>query len=299
MATEKIPPRIVSLYGGKVIIHFHEKSHYYYLAELDGQPVSPKKRLSGATSYTGLLDKSDALIPWALGKMEEKALELAGNDPTAVITVQELQSILSVAKNAPEEAKLRAAGIGDYVHLFAEEYSKDRSEAGAYDRMMTTMGAPTPEDKKKIDAGVTGLVKFLYDEKIEILEAEQIIYSRDYGFTGMFDAIVQWKGKRYLVDYKTSNGVYNEHYFQAAAYLKAYEEEEGRGPKFDGALIISIVKEDKLSKSGEITKRAGQIIPVFRTRGDLLQDYIVFKSLVPIKERLKVLDAEYFASRKK
>jgi hypothetical protein len=209
-----------------------------------------------------------------------------------------VESIISAAKDAPEEAKNRAANIGDFVHKWAEEYSKDQHEKAAYNRMLDELGSPSDEDKVKIDTGISALVKWFEKEKVEFLAAEQIIYSKKHGYTGKFDAIVRINGKIYLVDYKTSNGVYGEHYFQSSSYLKAKEEEIGER-YFDGALIVGIVKEDKLDREGNVVKQAGSIIPVFRSRADLVKDFKVFKALIPIKDRMSELDAEYFKNRKK
>lgn len=280
----------VSLYNGEVVIHFHEESHKYYLAK-DGEVLPKKKQLSGVTGYTGMLDKSRALLPWALRMMKERATELLGNEPDATYTQQEVLAILNVAEKASDEAKTRAAGIGDYVHAFAEEYSKDQNELEAYDRTYKALGAPTDEDKVKIDAGIVGLVSFLKTNNAVIEAAEQMVYSREHGYVGTFDAIMTIDGKRYLVDYKTSNGIYDEHYLQASAYLKAYEEEAG--PALDGALIIGIVKEDKEDKDGIIVKRAGNILTEFRTREQIEADFEAFSHLVPIKKRMNELASEW------
>lgn len=282
------PYKEIELYNGEVLIHFHPKSKYYYLVR-DGEDLPKKKRLSGATGYTSLIKTKKALqglTNWALDVMESRAIELLGDGKT--FTLQDIRSVLAAAKSAPEDEKLRAAGIGDYVHAFAERYMQSLDPVAAYDEMIEDLGMPNDEDKAKIDVGAKGLIEWIEKNNAKILDGEQVLYSRKFGHAGRFDAIMEIKGKKYMVDYKTSNGIYDEHYFQVASYLKAYE--EGGGEKLDGALIIGIVKQDK-EKNGIVIRHAGDIIPKFVPRSDVLQDYIAFKSLIPIKKRLNERDA--------
>ncbi len=228
-------------------------------------------------------------MPWAVRMYTERVQELMADDNT--FTRDDLESMLGAAEKAYEEKRDQAAGIGDYVHTFAEEYANDLNAEKAYNRVIEKLGQPTPSDKKKIDAGIVGLTKWLEDEKIEIEHAEKLVYSKQFGYVGRFDAIIKHNSKRYLCDYKTSNGIYDEYYYQTSAYLKAYEEETG--DKLDGAVLVAIVKEDKGDKV------AGDILPEFRSRKDLLLDYVAFKGLVALKERAKTLQAEWYAKNKK
>lgn len=294
--TEKATPEVVELYGGDVIIHFHRKSHRYYVARRNGEDLPKKLMPSSVTSITGLIDKSRALIPWATRVFTEKVQELMGDNPDAVFNRQDVEAMLVTGQGAHNDIKEKSAGIGDYIHEFCDQYSKDRDKEQAYSRVIEVLGAPIDEDQVKIKAGIEGFVKWVISEKVNILSAEQIVYSQKYDYVGKYDAIIEYNGKKYLTDYKTGNGIYNEHYYQASAYLKAYEEQTGE--KLDGALIIAIVKEDKADKEGNVIKRAGDIIPEFRSRGDLLQDYIAFKGLLPVKAREKELARQWRANNK-
>jgi hypothetical protein len=295
--SDKPTPEVHELYDGAVVINFHPASHRYYLTHLDGKKLPRQRQLGGVTSITGLLDKSRALMPWATRMYTEKVVELLGEDETVKYSYQEITSMLSVGEVAHTEKKEAAATVGDYVHKFAEEYSKDKDAKAAYERTVAELGDPSEENKKKIDVGVVGLVDWLKKEKVEIESAESLVYSKEYDYVGTYDAIVVHNGKRYLTDYKTSGGIYNEHYYQSAAYLKAYEEETG--DTLDGVLIVAIVKEDKEDKDGNIIKTAGQIIPEFRERDVVDKDHAAFKGLVALKEREKELQREYYQKTKK
>ncbi|KKN06974.1 hypothetical protein LCGC14_1071640, partial [marine sediment metagenome] len=176
---------------------------------------------------------------------------------------------------------------GDYVHEFASEYSKDKDEKKAYDRVIKVLGEPAENMKKQIQTGCVGFINWLKKTGANIISSEKIIYSRELGFTGRYDAIIEIDGKRYLSDYKTSKGVYPEHYYQVSAYLGAWEEESGK--KLDGALIVAIVKEDVEDKSGTVIKKGGDVITEIRSREDCVEDYQkAFKGFVGVKERQKV-----------
>lgn len=288
---------VKELYGGDVVIHFHPNSHRYYLVELDGEKLPRKQIITGVTGFTKLLDKSRALIPWAVRKCVDKVRELMGEDTAATFTYDDIVAMLNVGEVEHEAVKTSAASVGDYVHGFAEEYSKDQDAKQAYERVIAVLGEPVEHEKEKIDAGAVGLVDWLKKEKVKIESAERTIYSKKFGYTGTYDAIVTHKGKRYLVDYKTSSGIYNEHYYQTAAYLMAHEEETGE--ILDGVLIVAIVKEDKEDKSGNIVKFAGDIVPEFRPREEVLADFEGFVGLIALKGREKELQRQYYQKTKK
>lgn len=287
--SDKKPVETVELYGGEVVINYHPTSHRYYLTHLNGEKLPRQRQLTSVTGITGQVDKSRALMPWATRMYTERVRELMGEGVS--FTRDDLESMLNSAERAYEEVRDKAAGIGDYVHLFAERYSVHLDPKEAYSEMVAELGYLTDEDRVKVDAGVVGLTDWLKKEKIEIESAEKIVYSKKHDYVGKFDAIIKHNGKRYLADYKTSNGIYDEYYYQTAAYLKAYEEETGE--KLDGAVLVAIVKEDKEGAN------AGDILPEFRSRQDLLKDHVAFKGLVALKGRAKELQAEWYAKNRK
>lgn len=235
-------------------------------------------------------------MPWAVRMYTEKFRELMGENHEAVYNKDDIEAMLGAGEKAFEEKRDKAASIGDYVHQFAEEYMKDLNAKKAYDRMLDALGQPSEDEKPKIDAGVVGLQKWLEENKIQILSAENILYSVEHEYVGKYDAITIKDGKKYLTDYKTSNGIYNEYYYQTAAYLHAWEEEYGE--QLDGVMIIGIVKEDKEDKEGNIVKQAGQIIHEIRSREDVLKDFEAFKGLLMVKNREKELQKDYYNNNK-
>lgn len=280
---EAIEREFHDLYGGEVQVEFLPKSHIYNLIK-DGEELPKKKRLTGVTTFTGQLDKSSPLMIWATRLYTETVKEKMGENTT--FTADDLIAMLEAGEGAYKEKKEQAAGVGDYVHEFAEEYSKDKDKRQAYDRMLANLGNPPENILEQINYGCTGFIKWLEGIGANITSAEQIVYSRKHGFVGRYDAIMDIDGKKYLTDYKTSKNIYAEYYYQTSAYLHAWEEEHGE--KLDGVLIVAIVKEDVTDKMGNVVKKAGDVITEMRSRSECVSDYKAFKALIDIKERQKV-----------
>lgn len=279
---DKIEREFHDLYGGDVQIEFLPKSHIYSLIK-DGEVLPKKKRLTGVTSFTGQLDKSAPLMIWATRLYTATVKEKMGEGTS--FTIDDLNAMLEAGEGAYKEKKEQAAGIGDYVHEFAEEYSKDKDERKAYERMVANLGTPPSDMVTQINHGCTGFIKWLEKTGANILSAERLVYSRKFGFVGTYDAIIEIDGKKYLADYKTSKNIYSEYYYQTSAYMHAWEEENGE--KLDGCLIVAIVKED-VEYKGHITKYAGDVITEIRSRADCVSDYKAFKGLIDVKMRQKV-----------
>lgn len=293
---DKVIREPFELYKGKIKGEFLPKSHRYYILEKDGEKLEKKYIPSSVTSISGQVDKSRALMPWATRMYTEKVKEMMRDGVN--FTIADIESMLKMGEKAHTERKEFAAGVGDYVHQFCDEYSKDTDAKKAYDRMVEVLGEPSKEMVEKINAGTVGFTNWIETAKVKIVEAEQIAYSMKNDFVGKFDAIIETSiGEKYIADYKTSNGIYNEHYYQISAYLKAIEEE--RGETFDGAMIVAIAKEDKEDRDGNIIKKAGEITVEIRTRGDLVKDYKAFKGLIDLKIREKELQKEWREKNKK
>lgn len=60
--------------------------------------------------------------------------------------------------------------------------------------------------------------------KVSIVHSEVSLVSENYGYGGTLDAIGEFEGKRVLIDWKTSNSVYQDYLIQLAAYKTLWEE---------------------------------------------------------------------------
>lgn len=177
--------------------------------KIDGIPVP------GTTTITGMLPK-EALIPWA-AKMTAQYLEdkwLAGRAYAA----EEIASLLKDAKNAHRVKKDAAANKGTAAHAWFESYVKLRI---ADPKSKEIPALPIDPD---VLNSVQLFLRFVSTKDITWLRSEVTVASRRYMFGGRFDAIIKMDGKIFLVDFKTSSGLYYEYYVQAAAYVIACED---------------------------------------------------------------------------
>ena len=81
---------------------------------------------------------------------------------------------------------------------------------------------------------------------VEYLESEIRMVSEEYQYAGTADAIVRIDDKIYLVDFKTSKGVYDSHLVQLAAYRHMIHETTEY--KIDGCILVKIDKRPEVEQ---------------------------------------------------
>lgn len=131
-------------------------------------------------------------------------------------------------KNTPESAeKIRneAANFGTEMHE-AYEVMLQGAELDLVNTYQT--------DKAR--EHIMSFVKWARGFKMKDIETELVIYSKKYRYAGTLDLTFVHYGKRYIVDFKTSSGIYFGHETQLVAYKKAFE--ELRGEKVDVTAIL-------------------------------------------------------------
>jgi hypothetical protein len=213
------------LYGGTVIIKFDEEKHRYFV---NGE------RKEGVTTYLKAINKP-ALIPWAVKKTIEHVRVHLDDLSTGKITIDKFNTneILYSASKAADQARDKAAEIGTAIHLWVEQHIKRQR--------------PEMPDDPVILNGVNAFLKWKDEHKVKLLTSEKIIYSKKYDYSGIIDVIAEIEGKPYIVDIKTSNGIYDEMKLQVAAYMHAEQEESGK--QYAGRWIIRLGKD--LDGNGE------------------------------------------------
>jgi len=249
MATET---QLIEKYNGAVQITFYPNSHMY---KINGQSIMSVSRICG------IVDKSAGLIIWATRLARDYLQKL----PVQARTDEALEE--AIKQHAVK--KQEAADIGHYVHSYAEAYIAGNTSA----ELDTTLFSE--EDAKRAKNGIIAFLQWASDKNITWEASEQIVYSKKYNYVGTFDAIAIIGGKRYLIDFKTSKGLYRlEHGMQTAAYLKAHQEEHGT--HFDGRIILHFNKE-----TGEFGYHELQ---------ELDEDFECFLAAQKLAERKKLTD---------
>lgn len=257
------------LYGGAVEIDYYPKSHRYKLVKEDG--VEKNEWLKSPSGIVKMLDKSAPLMHWATNCFYNAMLDAMRDG--ANFTADDVKSMLEVAKTAYKERRDEAANVGTVVHFYAQNHLDigHISNAEGYEDL-------SDEDKIKAMAGALAFDKWYAALGGKSIASEFLVYSRKEGFTGRCDDLVEVNGEPWILDYKTSKGVYTDQVYQVTSYMKA-REEEYPDLRIAGARLIHLCKEDVYDKDGNLIKRAGEAGEVILTRADLVKAYMVFKAL--------------------
>lgn len=253
------PTKSAKLYKGKITIDFYgptedkPKRHIYKVRETGKRPPS-------VTSITGIIDKSGALMYWAVKVTKEYLCEC-------------LDQGIEINKEHIEEAakqhrivKEKAATIGSIVHEFAEDYIK-----GKKPEIPEKIKGMKKDDMEKIRNGIIAFLKWVNDHKIKFVASEKLLYSKKHGYVGLMDVAYKEKGKLVAGDFKTGKKVYPEYKIQLSGYRGADEEESG--VKYDRSVILHFDKEN------------GEFEAIECEEHD--KDYKAFLACLAIKKRLK------------
>lgn len=199
--------RTTVLYDGNIEIKFIDSNHSYWIRnKTDDGGWTGWRRAPGSTTIIGIMDKSMALVPWAV-KIYWRHLKAILSE--RVINIYDIDE----GKDLHRNRKDIAATSGSLVHDWIENYTKG-------------LNPPDP-DQPAVLNGVNAFRQWLSENDITIIGSETLIYSKEHHFCGQADFIF-YKGDDinniYLGDYKTSNGLYAGVFLQTASYLRAIEE---------------------------------------------------------------------------
>lgn len=205
---------------------FDDKNHMH---TLDGKP------LHGVTTVLSVISKP-ALIQWAAGMasqyIEDEVAKIAKeNDGLGYL--KELgdrwATILKEARVAHRKKKEAGGDWGKNVHEAIEKWIKTKEE-------------PDLESTQLI--AFENFKRWSEENKVEFLESEKHLHSKELWIGGICDLVIKMDGKKYVADIKTSSAIYNEHFFQMAAYALMLEE-QGHND-IEGYLVINLKKDGKM-----------------------------------------------------
>lgn len=105
-------------------------------------------------------------------------------------------------------------------------------------------------------------VKEFFDKNgITVIRKEFPVFYPQYFFAGTSDVLIEWNGKRYIADYKTSSGLYGREYFaQLSAYLHGYGKTYPEQQQPVGYMVIRVDKNGgKFDETVNPTTRNGNL----------------------------------------
>jgi CRISPR/Cas system-associated exonuclease Cas4 (RecB family) len=194
---------------------FEEGRHIH---TLNGKP------LMGITTVLGVISKP-MLIQWSANMAVDY---IKDNWFDKQETLEGWEEVLKEARTAHRKKKEKAGDWGTAVHLAIENWIKLKKEEPELD-----------------DVGMKVFNQFrawAEENSVKFLESEKHLWSEKMWTGGIVDLVIEMDGKRYIADIKTSSGIYNEAFFQMAAYDLMLKE-MGEGKDIAGYIVINLKKD--------------------------------------------------------
>jgi hypothetical protein len=264
----------VLLYNGEVEVDYYPNSHQYKLKR-DGKKVlkKPENQLS-VTNILGIIEKP-MLRQWAVNRACDLLLRKVVEGVAITIECIE-EARFEHVRFAKQEADL-----GTLVHCWAEAY--------IIAKVNNSQAPELPEDERVLN-GVLAFLRWVKEHNVQFVSCERLVYSRKHKYVGRMDAEAIIDGRKRVVDFKTSNGIWTEHRYQTVAYQRAAEEE---GSVYEGPRVIArFQKDDKYDKEGKLIMKAGDFEAM--EFNDEAKDFKTFLSALVIRKREKELSFNRF-----
>ena len=282
----KRPSEFDSFYGGRVTI---EKKpwgdHYRFM--VDGR--------SGILSCTGVtkhLDKSQALLPWAVGLVGTHVKSTFESRNGDTFSKEEIFLVVQEAILKPEEAKVAGGKTGDAIHDFAHEFALADINGTAYPEVPKLENMPDEERDKALN-GINAFLDFYNNNDVQFLEMEKLVYYNSFlagdtkegepvvEFLGILDLLARVNGKVGVYDYKTGKRVYTDQRYQLSGYRKAWNSNPDNASLFaEESGVLSFSKE------------TGELVVVTVSNEESEKDFGAFRGLHAVALREKELEAE-------
>lgn len=178
-----------------------------------GYKLKNGQKVPGVTTIIGRFKESGGLLHWACE--QGKAIERG-----------EISSLYDKRDDAADAGTLAHACVEAHIH-----------------------GEPLPPlaDNaigKAAQQGYENYLKWAENNRIQVTAQEMELISEEYRFGGCPDALgIDAQGQLCLLDWKTSNGVYQDYLIQLAAYRQLWEENHPNQPITGGFHLCRFAKE--------------------------------------------------------
>ena len=173
--------------------------------------------------------------------------------------------------NKADEIRDAAGKRGSSVHQLTEDYDN-----GLECTLLDEYGKP----KYSLDewSMFERYVEFSVNHKPEHHLIEQCFIDGGLGFAGTIDRVCTINGKTYVLDIKTSNGIYNSYWLQLAAYKELYENamsswnghkvvKNESMPDIDGVAILWLNAKTRTNGKGDAIQGKGwQMVTLMDTK---------------------------------
>jgi len=194
--------------GTSVSLDFNEGKHQY---TVDGEYIPAVTSVLSTT-----IAKQKFLMPWAVKMGAEWFRDNRKDYMKGNVTVDDMVKGIKGAYRQKSEGAIQ---LGKLVHQWCEDAILWKLGKGEVPKM--------PEDEAAANA-VNAFRDWVKLNDVEWIAAEQPLYNRKHKYAGTVDAVANVNGEFSVIDFKTSNKVYDEYYLQVAAYGKCVEDIYGK-----------------------------------------------------------------------
>lgn len=231
-------------YDGSIEIFFDVANHEYYRFNDEGD----REIIDGVTTVLNVINKP-YLKEWAV-KLAIEAIRQRMMEPDGALVhlgTEDFLALLHEAKNKHKEKLNEAGDIGTLAHNSLEvaiQFAIDNTNGVvlACPTVPANDGIPE-ENTRKAQNCVNAAFKWMQDHNVRWLHTERKIYSLKYNYCGTLDgdALIdscndkfckgcrgrQFKDRRAITDWKSSNQLSDSYAYQTASYQFAHIEEFG------------------------------------------------------------------------
>lgn len=185
-------------------------------------PSGSISELPSVTTVLDIISKGDFLLNWAAS---QAVIWLSENLDSGL----PLSELLENARSKWTEVRNDAASIGSEIHHLCELFAKYGLEVG------------TVNMRKEVKNGYESFLKWQKEYVVRFHKSEFQVHSHKYAFAGTLDAIVSFGSdpRKYILDFKSTNALYDSFPLQLSAYREAARE---MGFPTDGEMVLRLDK---------------------------------------------------------
>jgi len=171
------------------------------------------------TTVLSILDKGENLLSWSA----EQACKYISQNLNSGMSLDVLFENARINFKAVRD---EAGDIGSEVHGLIEQNIKGQ--------WVDTKNL-RPESRKAFFA----FLNWRREHKVNFIHLEMTVYSKKFAYAGTLDTVLEYEGKRFVCDWKTSGSIYDTFPLQVASYREAAKE---MGIHTDGEIIVRLDK---------------------------------------------------------
>lgn len=153
-------------------------------------------------------------------------------DPGSLVNWAANQAVDAIERGEAPEAARKA-------HLKVRDAAGDKGKE-VHGELEKALNIWIAEGQMRLseDPIVNAVLEWMRSEGYTPIRTEVAVYNLDLWYGGIFDAVVEKEGKRFILDFKTSGSVQTKFFYQCGAYSLAIK--DMKKAEISGAIIVHI-----------------------------------------------------------